>query len=391
MSNIKIIVERQNGSLENQLTGDLPPRGIIKRKRDDDYLPRRLRSVSGLQFYDLGQSFIDDEFIDNLFEAAANWRLENNFPAFDELSIVDENAKAAQLLNVGTENLKNNYWQMVKIDADKYSINLYFGNTFVDFLTTSDKWSDDGKSLKIDDDLIGFGIEIYGSPFFYNINLTNNDTNKNKVTAVFDFNAPDVPEFAVKKSDTFFLIPAFCVITQKNSGEHYPPTNRPDLVVDNYNSYSFEEELYCNYLTFPRVALDDYIIDWINNVFQYFYLINVYGYTINLDDYIIWYANAEYLKSIASTKFYKRFQAFVENSPSQTGEAIYEEKSVSSYPQSDLYPVPPDIPEGISAAGNEGDKLPVQYSARWVASDPPAGTLLAIIYQNNQFFYVWKR
>ncbi len=423
MANIKIIVERFRASSEKSGSRILTtPKGIIRRKPEDDYLYRRTQNQTGIKFFDLGQILLEAIWTDKLFSADANIHQSGNNIILDDIQPEDTAAKAQFYLDF-VANLRAEaeaelsdpelfpdgppadpepnisryvnsgmieaFRRIEKTNANKFYLQVRSValNTYFTLDAESARWTADGSSAKFEDSELSEGINIRANPFFSFARIGQNaHPDTAKITTEADYDGDEV-EFAVGKSDIYFLVPAFCNISNFETGIFYPTTDRADIFEPEI-LYSFVETLYANYLTFPRILMDSLLADWFVANFN----VNKTLATVTPATYNLFYQNSDYLKTVAETRFFKQFSGRVDNGMGGTDPAVItEEKLVAGFPLDAIYPEPPSLPDYLYKEDGVSVQIePSQYRAAWSATSNP-GALLAIIKQGSDWFFAWER
>ncbi len=373
----KVVIEIQREAADRSPKPEArSSKGILKPRKDSEYLARRL-NPSGMTFYDLGQMLVDSVWTDNLFSADRNVSHDGEFVSQDSsTSLPDETAKADALV-AEQDNFTSKFKQITRDEnADKFRLGGYTNALgYFGLNSDSELWQSNGNKADFSDADLAEGFYLEGEPFSHWFYV---GTDGNKVTASNDYEADNLPDFRVKKSDQIFLVPAFCKVETYVSGQMYDPHDRPDFNPD--ADYFFFEHLYPDFLTFPRVYFDDRIADWYP---EYNKTIGHGGIYDTPGNYELLFEQIAFLKLQAATKFYKSYSYQTFDGGVVTHN-IVEDETLADYPITPLYPDPPDMPD------YETYGEPIQYKAAWQMVDNIAGALCAILRQNGQFYYVWS-
>lgn len=199
-------------------TAQAPRKGVIRPGRRSEYLARRRRKGSYINFYDLGQRRSGDNWVDVDFAVAPQVDVFNG--GFTQnIGLVYQNQLKAKIFEVDVANWNTQYRKFGYEDAERYGVDLLGNNVpysparngsrysaLTYELVVDTVWEEGG--LNVPEDLHSFYIYSFGGfiPLMYD-----RDTPENgwiKVTAIDDFNAPEVPDFAIAKKADVFLVPA---------------------------------------------------------------------------------------------------------------------------------------------------------------------------------------
>ena len=218
-----INIEIASRAAEKRPRAPEPPKGLLRPRREDDYLARRLKSIY-LNFYDLGQIRDGDAWKDINFEAAKTITVSSNQPQHTEdLDLSDWNNLKDKLFEIPIEEWSNQYRKFDYERAERYGVDVYLGNQALQFQpdkylpvgrngsrnktkkeieteTVSDsKWTD--KGLKVEKQTEE-RFAIFTQNGFININVCVGA----KITAEANYSAASVP-FIIDKSTDIFLVP----------------------------------------------------------------------------------------------------------------------------------------------------------------------------------------
>lgn len=212
---ITIVIAKPKNSTAARIV-PFKSQGIIKSRRETDYLPRR-RKAAGINFYDLGQILEDEVFVTN---PAA---LMPEISVFSELLIVTDETDDDKInliaeieniiFDVETENWKTDFFKIQKGNLDfEKSIELLIGIDqpvpFFGSLDETEKWTEKGlvltnqeaATLVVNPNGVLYSV---GSINFANLAASN----ITKITSVRDPEAEAV-EFTPSTSMDIFLMPS---------------------------------------------------------------------------------------------------------------------------------------------------------------------------------------
>lgn len=312
------------------------PKGILTPRRKDDKRGRRL--PGGLiNFYDLGQIKISGEWATNPFFIAPTVEgVPLDGPFIRVLNAGDYTARDAELLEGGVGSLAGTYRKIARLHGDVFRLKVSGTGFSVTMTSSEEKWTDKGLELTADE-LSSDNFKVVGTIGDFDTNIyfptiTLTGSSKDKITSVFGNSAPAV-EFSPKASDTYFLMPSF---VQPTGNTRFNFTGPPENDTYNYDiGFTYQ---FC-----PRFPDDpDKIIEASG--------------IINLGDLI---AAWTLLVAQPSVKAYR--------SP-QIGGDPYLSVSPGS-----------TMPNELGGSG-------ISYSPGFAL----LGTLLAIIKQGSNTFYVWR-
>lgn len=336
---IEILSESESHS------SNLRKKGLISRRRTEDYLPRRKPKTSGLKFYDLG--YIQGEpYFDLPFSSLPT--LENNFASpVRAVNRDDYEARDSFLFDfTPPEDYAATFSQIIKTQGTIYDLRVSNGVTTFILNSSSDKWNDQNL-IVLDASFFSQSVFeiICPNQFFHSFKLKG--TGRNKITTVFDFNADDFTTFIPTKTMTIYLLPE--LIFSVGQAINGTPNYRL-----NYFYTIFNRAMFFN-------LMDDF-----------------YGYEINGT----WTGNPS-----DSTNYLKAWQATLVQKAKTSARAFNNSfanpnivnMNLSDYPPA-YYTTPPAVPSG------GGFLTAVMANATPV----PNEALLAIIKQGSQYYYIWK-
>lgn len=421
MSDKKIILNPQTESVEIEISRKKSERdifvrenakGIIAPRRSLPYLARRLQKSAYWKFFDLGQIAVEDYFDDLNFEADAN-NVFNSASGVttDDLQLADLQAKAnyylsemavwrteaeaisgttePQVLSYIEAKLKEKYLQLKKVSADVFliTVSLPFtpGNLPLD--SNSPRWTND--QIKIEDTENPDYLILRGNPLFYQTYIDCRPAYRSygeKVTDAPSFTADEDLTFTLKRDAEFYLAPAFCSIYFAATGEVNPPNDRPEFDYrenGNLFPYGYVQELHFNYHTYPRNDLIEWLVLW--RSFNFLMVKENGAYTL-ASYQLFYYVSQAVLELYPEAINYSQLQGrTAEYDQNGSNYLTLHETNHWTFPNPNAFPAPPGLPDDDISYGE-----PSQYRAYWNAYSG-SGDLLLIIFQDKQFYYVWRR
>lgn len=323
-------------------------KGIIKSRREPEYLTRRKKTPKGIRIFDLGRlaagadiSFLfqpDFDFVD--FGIGFGFSASSDFPEAFELR--DEMLTEM----VSGNNFEAAFFEIKQADGDFYT--LQWGDGMGDLVmldTDSDRWRAGGIGLNRN----GYNIQTlyiageayeFRNQFFNPILLF-----YSKVTSVFDYNADPV-SFAFGDDDKIFLMPAlptFAAHTLFSTDERFLG-----------NDFRFGLRNY--YLADTTPAVDPSDSDASES---------------DPSNYSNAYQAIQYHAGLPNARCYRRVL---------TG-------SVTTWSEIEPEEILPDPPFQPTTETVDGFYL---IEAKVGRSFPSNGTLLAIVKRGGQLFYIWQ-
>lgn len=322
--------------------------GIIDPFSRDEFLPRRLKTSTGIIFYDLGQ-LAGDAYIDNPYTITPDV-VYNSFGSNLNVGAVpvlsDYRAREAVFID-NLETLEDDYRKLQTNDADPLGIGILGAGVSVN--SSNPNWKNSGLVLS-DEELsnANFGI---GSPV-YNYSFRLRGDFVYPITSEPDFDAARV-EFTPGKNDIYFLLPEIRFVYALNSQGSNP-----------------EHLQYLNYFyrALPRTPAVDPSNPFYGTVLagskQWFSGNSESAYNNARNSALVARAlpNARLFEAVGSADSYAWTPG---NSPADFDNPAY----------SSLYPVYP--------SGNFAHSNFIQLGA-------PEKILLAIIKQGENYFFVWN-
>jgi hypothetical protein len=398
----RVIIEINRSPEQKKIfTGHLSPKGLIRMRREDDYLPRRKKKQSvGWRFFDLGQEPFEDYFVDVMFFGDAGITPDyaaNVVEVNEDVPAPDLEAKNDYYTDLPTANLATDFFQLKEVSADVFSISIQTPSIGQTVLTSGNSRWQDGKIIIEESESLDWLI-IRGQPLFSNIFLYLTDALRSfgcKVTAVPDFAADELTDFQLSRSADFYLTPSFGNPSFEVKGRR--PNDRPEhfYYQDEFGArtpietpYSFTQTLHTNFLTFPRNELVHRLALWRTGSFA---VIDTAPFDASF--YSLFYEIRNYLESLPGRRNMRFLNGFItvdtDMGQITSPKNVLEDASVSApawaFPVPDYFPAPPASP----VVTNVDDRA-VEYDAVWF-SFAQSGELRCIIKQNNQFYYVWER
>jgi hypothetical protein len=352
---------------------DLPATGIMRPRREQDYLARRRRPQKGLIFYDLGVIKNDSgDWVDYKFAGTAD--------ESGSITPASFAAKAAAILSHGVSNLPNKFRRITKENAGIYELRMRIASGFKTLSASSEFWSEDGKSVKLDPEQLESWFAVFKNPFFFNFNFGTGAPDIAdqylKITTVENFGTEDpdqiVENIFLDGSETFFLCPVFCRATARTSGFINPVP--VEGATDPQATFLSELRAVCQ--SYPRIALSN-LFEWFNS--SDFFVFNNAQYESNiLANYEKWWMNQAYLKTLAqATLHYLRYDNLLGGLLEESFDAA------ASFPKHH-FPAPPALPNpSVSSYNGARD-----YNASWSFASG-AGDLIAIVKKGSAYYYVW--
>lgn len=361
-------------------------KSLLPTRRENDYLARRKKKVSGINFYDLGQIFNGSIFIDKTFTADGQIGFDGTNVSRGEIDIADINTLSDTILAVDLADFTAKYKKITTANADDFLLRVRTESLpFFTLSADSEYWSSDGNSLRLPPADLGNRFEVFSNPFFNGIQIR--QTGGNKVCATPDFAAAEV-SFSIQGNETIFLLPSFCTPEATTTGILHQSR------MDWNDNLTFVANLYPDYLTFPRLAFLPYYADFRA----------IGGFRILLDTrffnfptrYNSFYEHSDYLQGKSATLHYIQENGTISYF-NMDGDLITEPvqetflQATADFPfRSDIFPAPPAAP-----VPNDNNTLNMyngsgQYRASW-STVTKSGTLLAVIKQGNTYFYVFER
>jgi len=345
----KVIIEiGRPTETRKPFTGHLSAKGLIQSRREDDYLPRRLKVLGGINFYDLGQILSAGVFVDLAFNVTPTITQVNGFLESGAPTLADYKNLTDLILTVGAANLAANY-RKFDLDRGGYFNPVIIADAETIFLATAPAWTAEGlklteTQLAADDFTIAQGNEIFSQ-----IKLVG--SGKNKITALYDYAAAAVA-FTPGKSDIYFFVPLLMRLTSTGSYTESGTQTRISLIGD--------------IRPMPRVPLLDAASEHYKKTFNN---------SSSLNDP----SDAKYLEVLRIIRLIKE-AATGQVSRKATYNGIF--WSYASQSQG-VYPNEP--PFGSLTRPASAFLIGAGFS-----SFPVAGSLAAIIKQGEDLFYVWS-
>lgn len=348
----KLIIEinRAAEPKKQNFAGHLSPKGLIKTRREDEYLPRRLKKSSFIQFYDLGLFYNSEDGF-----AEADFQRESTYTLDSGLGVNRSHPTDAQhqelvdyVMSVGVENLETTYYRQGVDYSYFFRVFITCDDFFLETDPTAEHWSEEG--LKLTDEQLSSANLTFQPSWTTAMPVKVKGTGKNKITASYDSGAPDVG-FVPGKSDKYFFLPRLAT-----------PTASTLL-----NSPASNDSLISNHRVTPRLPF----------VFPdepTFHLPPVQQWADDLGQ--IEFEKAKKLAALVNdAAFNIRVIRRTQVSP-----GVVETSSIdpASFPRADHFGASPSA---------DAFSLEASFLA---TDDPPAGTLIAVIKQGSKFFYVWK-
>ncbi|HEX8288850.1 MAG TPA: hypothetical protein VF556_12690 [Pyrinomonadaceae bacterium] len=400
----RVIIEiNRSPEQKKNFTGHLSPKGLIKMRREDDYLPRRKKKQTvGWRFFDLGQEPFEDYFVDRMFFGNAGITPDYSGDVVnvnDDVPASDIEAKNDFYTSINPELLSTDFFQLVENSADVFRVSIQTPSIGQTILTSDNSRWQNGKIIIAENESLDWLI-IRGNPLFSSVFLYLTDALRPfgcKVTATPDFTAPELTDFELTRTADFYFTPGFTMPNVEIKGRH--PNDRPEhfYYADESGNplapvetpYNYTQTLYANYLTFPRNDLVHLMTTWANA-----------GYAItdtapfDSSQYALFYELQNYLEALPGTRNMRLLQGvYVTNNPDEPQithpRNVLEDASVSAptwaFPNPDYFPPPPASP----VVTNVDDRA-VEYDAVWF-TNAASGELRMIIKQNGNFYYVWQR
>lgn len=331
-------------------------KGIIKTRRPNDYLPRRKKRTNGfIQFYDLGQFVSEESWQDLDFKVMPDMNLEFNNPSFGrDLELSDYQSLDDLITETPLADFETHFRKIEKTPGVDFQFGVFgsdFSYSFGDIVDT--KWTTAGLELsdaELADSQLSFDC---GYPIFQSFILTGDS--KNKITSVYDAGS-DAVAFTPGETDKYFLVPALLAT--------YGAAETTDLTT------GFDVNYYLNYFyrLFPRAGFAAGQFGSGSAVYTRFPVTNT-----------LFYYNDAYTQSL----IHRAFPGARAKKFTFTGFGVgdYSDYDAADFPPADVFPTPPAMPDTSEA---------IRLNANFIQQDAPEGSLLAIIKQGENWFYVWK-
>lgn len=349
---------------KSQNTSPSQQNELIKSKKEDEYLPRRLSNAAGIRFFDLGWKDGADLYISFLPEITGD----PSSLQFLVDAITSEQEKEltdyiqSQILSVAPENWLTTFRKITKSSTWSKMITVYSYHPdnvtqYFEGGTLNSLGNFSGDALKLtSEEAEGLAIfpngELFYPIFFYFREMEANI----KITAVADIEAEEV-SFSPSPLMDIFLTPAIVF----NSGQ----TN----YFNGENAYNYIQKIQLLnnfYSTFPREILKQ-LYDALGP--EWWTLPNGYS-----DYYFTW----SLLKQLSEARLFHGVE--VTNESPAPPDRTYSEPSVSDFPFEEIY-----TPDGIEEnATNIDNGYGFNLSVSTIASK-----LVMIIKKGNETFYFW--
>lgn len=270
---IIISVPRRNPNRAATGGSNSPRKGILRPRREDNYLPRRLNKPKGIQFYDLGQtknsagqwftnpfSFVPGLFLISIINSNDSLIYVSRLVSYDVKNLEDS------IVSVGVENFERTYRKIVK--GQSKNVYLQAGGSDADYNNAythnfqneaDDAWTSSGLTLT-ESELANFnyissqGIGLaFGNLFNAVYDFNNHSSDGTKFTLLYDCHADSV-NFTPTNKDIWFMMPRinFRVATKQDF------ENRDFLNLDYRikERYFDEENVVSDSFTSSQEALD---------------------------------------------------------------------------------------------------------------------------------------
>ncbi len=324
------------------------PKGIIQTRRLPDYLPRRLQKKTGIRFFDLG---VLANKTDITFSIPSNYDVSNENTFQTDSGISDIKLLEAFILSEGVENLTTKYWQ-IDSDAGAWLNFTIYSDTLPAISTATDeKWGANGVWAVSSENLADGHLLADSQNLFWSIRWRGDY--KNKITETGDYSGSEVTEFDLDKNAVIFWMPlltrSYCVGLADGI-----PGGR--------------ESLFSDLQLAPRVPL---LFDSESEFYKQIRISNWSKFSSTIDDYEDVYMLIRYVKQYG------------------LGLRYFFNPGDYSAPERELPPAGFPNQENFPAAAPGANSFSLQSGLQ---NQTIRGTqLVAIIYQNKQFYYVWER
>lgn len=427
----KVIIEigGDKAPKKQKFVGHLSAKGLIKSRRENEYLPRRTKKKGGWRFFDLGQPLVESAATDVDFFAVANTVIDlpGKTVTTGEPNASEVEAKAAYytdflqtaidqanaelddpelfpdgppanrepyIFRYVSNKLQESFYKLTKTATEQFDVTFQTPSIPQTPINAGggDRWLKDD-TIRIDpgDDISI--VDIRGNPLFERIFLAEGvlRSQGDKVTQVPDPDADELLDFSLARTADFYLTPSFGLPNfgvQGQKTEH----DRPDLFYYQdingvrypySNPYQWTQDIYSNYLTFPRRRFLDYYAAFnlgnfaIVDPFELFEA-DEYEIVVRVGEYLLDQSGSVLLSTVTGQRRVETDNGVITENVSVL------EVSNAAYPNTALFPPPPAVPVS-NAYGN-----PLQIRGLWFTHET-GRDLKAIIKQNNQFYYVWAR
>lgn len=352
----EIIVRVSKGKRAAGAAAKSAPRtrkGIIKTRRPPDALPRRLNAEVLVNFYDLGRiKNGNGDFIDLPYLALTGYRFNenNSFAGYDDFTTANWNALRDLLFVNDPATWAEKHPKLTYQTAERYGVDLMAKGKQLSAArsgarqkidspdpVTSDKWTADG--LKVPS---GADLKLLTYSAFYRFDTA--DAANIKITNLPDY-AAEAVEFSLSKATDVYLVP----LVAAQFGDVTNSQGQP------------QKTLLAQHSIMSRALFLD------NADFQ--------AATAKLSVFVM----PVVFTGVSSTAFLETVLAFFKARPETvaynqvTGEFI----PLEDFPSNAAYSL---LFDNISPAFNNVEP-----------ALPRAGTLLAVLKQNDNWFYVWAK
>lgn len=328
-------------------------KGLIAARREDEYLPRRLKSAKFITFYDLGFKYNEEDgFADVDYSIAPTIGSTNSSsPQAAQPTKAQIDQFAAHILTPGVENLAANYYRLSVESATHNAVTIAYDSANINLgAGYQTNWGDNG--LKLFDDL----KNAANITFFpnYNYSFKVKGSSANKITSVNNYAASAV-SYTIGESDKFYLMPLVVV-------------PRASAWIQSVGATPAEfDTLFTDMRVIPRIP------------FQ-FGDEPTYGFVPNI----------QWTDGDTNPDDYENAKLLIEVMNDPAFDPLIIRTIFNGVVWTVTYPDPTTFPRADHFGAVPSSRATLLFPSMLTNGTPPSGILLAIIEQNGTFFYVWK-